>query len=294
MFFNKNKIRVLFFPLIVVLIGVSGVYPQIKLTGDQWGTYAAGLYVVTGDIIVPEGRTMIVEPSTVIRFNRYCGLIVRGTLVCKSDLQRGIHFTSTATAPDTIDEWDGAKAPQWNGVEVKQGASAEFENVRILNSVFGMKVAAQSQRVELKDVMFFNNEQDFSIDDSTVYVEAGRPFNYVSVLKAEEPALKAPEKIIASPDTMVPVEKKRPPKPTKVREPWKTPVRLTLGGIAIAGVAAGVVCHLKAEQYREQYPTAGEDATEIRNKGNNLYMLRNVYIGGGAAGAAGLTITFFF
>ena len=292
--YNKNFFYSVFLSAFALFLYGTRVCSQIKLTGEQWGTYAAGHYIVTNDIIVPEGKTMIVEPSTVLLFNRYCGIVVRGALVCKGRLESGINFNAAAASDDSADVWEESRATRWNGIEVKPRGSVEFENVRILNSVFGMKASKQCKSIIIRDVMFLNNEQDFSMDDSIIYVDNKKPYTYISTVQKQESGTVQPAKpqTITAPKTRGENKAKR--EEAKTREPWKLPVRICLGSLTVAGGVLGVVCHLKAEDYKKKYPTAGEDAGEIRKKANTLYNLRNVFYAAGAAGAVGFTITFFF
>lgn len=92
------------------------------LSGELSGTLAAGKYVVSGDITVPEGETLIIEPGTTLKFKQDLNFIVRGSLY------------ANGTANDSIVFQRLDNGVLWNGISVFPTATAEFSYVIIENA----------------------------------------------------------------------------------------------------------------------------------------------------------------
>lgn len=81
-------------------IEVSGV-----ITTDTTWDAAHSPYIVTGDVIVERGATLIIEPKVEVRFDGFYGLIVRGVLIADGiSNDQSITFTSNSSQPD-VEDW---------------------------------------------------------------------------------------------------------------------------------------------------------------------------------------------
>ena len=67
-------------------------------------TAEAGPYQVTGDVIVPVGVTLTIEPGTTFYFNNNTGIQVRGRLLAEGTDSERIRFTRS---PGATNRWDG-------------------------------------------------------------------------------------------------------------------------------------------------------------------------------------------
>ncbi len=239
--------------------------PAIPLSGPQHGEYERRDYHVTGTVTVPAGKTMTIPAGSILRFDRYTGLIVRGTLRCPAaDTVRGVLFTTSVNEGDY---------PLWNGIEVDSGGSVFLENCYVYNSVCGLRLSDECREAAIENTLFRDNENDFSAGSSPVIIEKDAPFTYFRNVKPKSitPADGAAEK-----------------------RGWKIPVRLSLGAAAVAGCVLSVVFHNDCEDYKQKYDNAGEDAASIREKGNSALYRRNAAGVIGAAALAGFVVTFFF
>ena len=73
------------------------VSAQTPVSGNQSGVWnlAGSPYLVTGDVFIPFGQTLTIEPGTTIQFEQpYYGLLVDGTLVAQGTPANPILFTS--------------------------------------------------------------------------------------------------------------------------------------------------------------------------------------------------------
>jgi len=62
-------------------------------------------YIVTGDVIVPQNSSLIIEPGAAVRFDGYYELKVEGTLQCKGEPDDMVMFTSNQEPP-TSEDWN--------------------------------------------------------------------------------------------------------------------------------------------------------------------------------------------
>ena len=249
----------------------SFILRALPLTGPQNGEYERRDYHITGTVIVPAGKTMTIESGSILRFDRYTGLIVRGTLRCPAaDTSRGVLFTASGNEGDY---------PLWNGIEVDSGGSVYLENCYVYNSVCGVKLSGECKGAAIENTLFRDNENDVTIGDSVVVAAKDAPFTFF-------------RNILPEPGSPKPgISGKRG---SAERKRWKVPVRISLGAVAVAGGVLSVVFHNSYEDYKKQYDNAGEDAASIREKGNSALYRRNAVGIIGAASLAWFGVTFFF
>jgi hypothetical protein len=140
----------------VIIGGVcGGVSAQVSLAGEVSGSYQAGEYFISGDVVVLHGTTLSFAPGSVVRFAEYTGITVHGSLVCKGTPQRPIIFTSandkphTRTLPEAFD---------WNGIKVSfeaEGVSLEY--CTFAYSTFGLNIESNATPVSMKSVSFIHS-----------------------------------------------------------------------------------------------------------------------------------------
>jgi hypothetical protein len=91
------KIRVIFILSIFSLIFMSSSYASTYVSGSVSGhwTIAGSPYIVTGDIIINPGSTLIIDPGVVVKFSLNTGLYVRqGDIKALGTAEQPIYFTS--------------------------------------------------------------------------------------------------------------------------------------------------------------------------------------------------------
>ncbi|MCI0695386.1 TonB-dependent receptor [candidate division KSB1 bacterium] len=103
-----------------VILAASSTARGAEVSGEQSGrwTLAASPYIVTGNVAVPEGRTLTIEPGVIVKFAGYYSLKVNGTLRALGSPANRIVFTSGAdneyddlglaiSNPATSNDWSG-------------------------------------------------------------------------------------------------------------------------------------------------------------------------------------------
>jgi hypothetical protein len=287
------------FTLLLALGGYVSTSAELELSGEQDGFYDANAYLVTAPIIVRAGRTLTFAPGSIVRFQRYTGLIVEGSLVCKGALSAPIIFTSVN---DRAASEGGEKQPlpfDWNGIEIRPTSSlAEFDYVRVLYSSFGIQVVSPATLLKVTNTVFRDNgNAHFSIGDSVVIVADNTPFSYVNKQTAvpADSTSAAPKAVNRAALSFA-----SNPRPHS----WRFPTRIALGTLAAAGGIIWIAGADKMNYYAYKSAHAPhrapadnpnqKTADDYRNLWNRAQAVRTAGIILCLAGVSGFTITLFF
>ncbi|MCD4793812.1 MAG: T9SS type A sorting domain-containing protein [Bacteroidales bacterium] len=95
----------------------------VGLSGNLFGTLSAGTYTVTGDITVPEGQSLIIEPGTILLFKQNIKLTAEGELSANGTEADSIIFTRYE---------DGVT---WGGIELNDEGNSQISYSRVEYSV---------------------------------------------------------------------------------------------------------------------------------------------------------------
>lgn len=138
-------------------------------------------YVVVGDITIPQGRTIIIEPGTVLLFNSFTSLKVQGTLLARGSAEKPIVFTSiNDRAYNPLAPLDAAPY-DWNGIQIVEGGmGTTLSYCTISYSVFG--IMSLTRFVRIGPALFAHNGRaDLSIE-GVDYDVGQTPFEYAPSL----------------------------------------------------------------------------------------------------------------
>ena len=281
-------------PLSLLFIAFAGgpasyALAQKVLTGDVSGDHPAAEYAIRGDLCVLPGKTLSFKAGSILRFESFSGIMVKGALVCKGTPGQPVLFTSandvpnTGTAPDAFD---------WNGIKVTPEAiGLTLEQCIIAYSTFGLAIESTATPVSLTNVTFHHNgSASFTCGKKMMPVTENIPlsFNQPVIETKPAPAHRSIAKKAGNNTTG---------KNSTVPEPaWKKPVRIAGIGAAIAGGALWLTGYLCAEHYNSLIKPGTPNALvkEYKNSWNSWVSVRNIGIGLFGLGAAGFTVTFVF
>ncbi len=167
----RHKKLSLIFPLFLILLfcGLTSAQTQSR-SGDFAGSLLGRLsgelepsehpYRVVGPSGVPRDTSLFIPAGTVLLFDEFTGMKIRGRLQVEGTEEEPVIFSSLRDTSYVTS--DLIPAPyDWDGITVEtQSSRSVFKNSRVLYSLFGIKVLSSS--IELKDCEFaFNAQSDF-------------------------------------------------------------------------------------------------------------------------------------
>ncbi|MBN2089808.1 TonB-dependent receptor [candidate division KSB1 bacterium] len=99
---NKGKnflqpVMKIFVAMILMMGSFSEFLTAKNVTGEQTGRWvqSESPYVVDGDIIIPAGQILTIEPGVIVKFTGYYRFKVNGTLMARGNASNKIIFTSS-------------------------------------------------------------------------------------------------------------------------------------------------------------------------------------------------------
>jgi len=153
---------------ILVFIIVMGMFADRvmakNVTGNQMGRWRLNEspYIITGNITIPLGETLIVEPGVIIKFAGFYRMKVQGTLIAKGTTKDKIIFTSSKDFEfGTTENADVAKlSPKtndWDLIEFlgdnnKQSSELAFCIIRYSAGIIQVKNTSPTlKRIQIVD-----------------------------------------------------------------------------------------------------------------------------------------------
>ena len=98
------------YALSLLVLFSFALYSQTEVSGDQSGEWTASgsPYLVTGDVIVPQGETLTLDAGVVVKFQGHFKLTVEGKLLAQGSETDTIYFTTD----DPATGWHGIRLDQ--------------------------------------------------------------------------------------------------------------------------------------------------------------------------------------
>jgi hypothetical protein len=259
---------------------LTGPLPKI-LYADQ------GPYFVLGDVVVPQGQTVIIEAGTVMLFNAFTGIKVLGTLLARGESDKPIVFTSVNDQAHNPASQLHAAPYDWNGVQVSaDGIGTHFSYCVIRYSVYG--ISSMTRYIRIGPTLFQNNGRASLTIDGVEHQTGDSPYEYNSTVPLPTAGS---DSLMVLPDP---------------RARTRTIVRYSSLGVALLGTILSSVYTARFSQSDEDLEALSStgasnlaehtsdqwDIAYDRARRDRAGMVWGFVIG--IAGAAGFTWTFFF
>jgi hypothetical protein len=230
----------------VILFFTVSCFPQIFLSGEIKGAYPRNNYIITGNLSVKFGDTLIFEPGSELRFEPNTGLEIRGVFIAKGTIDNSIIFTSTKDQVVISKESDNKDAFFWKGIET----NVPTVIIRLSYCLFcycesAISIKKTLQEIELYHVVFHQNK-------SSNLMIAGKSFEtmddieYIYHFNSKE--IK-PSKNIAPIKMAIDVGQ-------GLKTRWKILLRTTSLATLVSGTGLIVYNYNQANKYQEQYRNA--------------------------------------
>jgi hypothetical protein len=134
-------------------------------------------YVVMADVYVPSGKTVVIEPGTVLLFNNFTGLHVEGKLVAEGTQDRPIVFSSVMDQSYNPRTDLHANPYDWDGIYIHEsGIGSAMAHCTILYSTYG--ISSLTKYIRFDSVVFrHNGRSDLTIEGTKQSVSI-TPYSY--------------------------------------------------------------------------------------------------------------------
>jgi hypothetical protein len=255
------------------------------LLGDLPNMISAekGPYLVTSDIYVPAGKTVVVEPGTVFLFKNFTGMHVQGTLIAKGTAEKPVVLTSEN---DKRFNKEASLIPNpydWNGIFIHNDAiGTDLQHIEVAYSVYGINALTRFFRI-LAGVFRENGRANLTIEGQAQTVTA-EPYSYsLSVKNAAVDGV--PVKILSDPDA-----------------PRRNVLRYSGVTALVVGVVAGAVFTTQWDASKKRMNVVANDLFTYQNsdftaaqsaRNTNAALMTAGYVLG-FIGACGFSYSFTF
>jgi hypothetical protein len=154
-------------------------------------------YVVTADVYVPSGKTVVVEAGTVLLFSNFTGLHVEGRLVAEGTKENPIVFSSVMDETYNPRAQLHANPYDWDGIYIHEsGIGSSLANCTVSYSVYG--VSSLTKYIKFNDVVFRKNGRSDCVIEGVRQPVTALPYSYALTL-ADAKKDGVPVKILMDP-----------------------------------------------------------------------------------------------
>jgi hypothetical protein len=205
-------------------------------------------YLVIGDIEVPPGATVVIEPGTIFLFKNFTTLHIHGTLLSRGTKEQPIVFSSEN---DTAYNRHSSLTPaayDWNGITVyENGNGTSFRHCNIKYSLYGINSLTKSISVETCSFIQIG-KVELTIEGSKYEnLTSDFVFNASAPDTSTKPPLAVTQKSEPAPAVKPAVPTAAPPRKSNLR------FVLRYSGISLFGAGAALfICKHHEPEYRKR------------------------------------------
>jgi len=138
---------------------------------------AKGPYIVVSDLLVPQGKTVIIEGGTTLLFANFTGIKVQGTLLARGSKEKPITFTSINDKEyNPLSKLKPAPY-DWNGIHIyEDGIGSNLTHCNIFYSVYG--IMSMTRYIRLGDCQFAQNGRSNLSIEGKEHEVGTEPYSY--------------------------------------------------------------------------------------------------------------------
>ncbi|MBN2036168.1 MAG: hypothetical protein JW768_05445 [Chitinispirillaceae bacterium] len=134
-------------------------------------------YLVASDIYVPSGRTVTIEPGTVLLFRNFSGLHVEGQLLVEGTEKSPVIFSSELDKDFNAGARLHANPYDWNGIIIHEsGLGSVLSHCLVRYTVYGIN--SHTRYIKIAQVMFSRNGRGDLTIEGMKHPVADRPYSY--------------------------------------------------------------------------------------------------------------------
>ena len=236
--------------LLLTFLSTFPLYSETSLSGKLGNMLIERVgnpFIVTDNIVVPEGKTLTIAEGAILLFKPFTGLIVEGSLVVEGGLANPVIF-STENDPKYNPSSKQLPNPfDWNGILITPNAKhVKLSNFVLEYSVYGVK--SQKEEFIISNGTFTRNGQfHVTVNDAIKNVVDDIPFNFGKEFDGKNRNTRASAKAT-----------------------WRKPVGIGLGVAGLAAIGAGSYFLYLSNDYNSKYKT-----TEIQTQMDDFYDKKN-------------------
>jgi len=158
--------------LLITTFYFESLATSVIVTGDVNGSWTADTVLVEGNLVIPQGETLVISPGTFIQFQSYYRIDVMGNIKARGLPGATILFTIRDTS-NFMAQTQGRGG--WSGIRFRQVASTEDSSVfsycrfefskateDSANSYGGAIFAHDFDKLSIVNCLFYNNYSYYS------------------------------------------------------------------------------------------------------------------------------------
>ena len=163
---------------LIILIAISiSIFPQTQVSGNQSGTWTAvnSPYLVTGEILIPEGQTLTIEAGIEVNFQGHYKFTVNGNLQALGTETDSIFFTTDNQATG----WGGIRFDGSDGISNLSYCRIEYgKTAGSYPDIHGGGMALLTSDAVVSNCVFADNEatgEDNGMGGAVYAISTGSP-----------------------------------------------------------------------------------------------------------------------
>jgi hypothetical protein len=272
-----------------ILFAFLPCFCQTDLKGELKGTFPKDKYVISGNILVRPGDTLIFEAGSELTFLPMTGIQIKGAFFANGTRENAIVFSCEKSIAQSSNTKDSSPS-NWNGIQVEDStASLRLSYSMMCDASIAINIKHPARAIIFDQVVFHKNGlinlvkhgKPVGLKDDAEYVYSGTGKEMITVVdKSDEPArIRGSNGRKSGPKT-----------------PWYVPVRISFSVIGLVGAGLWLGGHLFADEYDQQYyrEKTTKGAVSFRQKRDDMVTMQNIGMTMCGVGAGCFSITFIF